>query len=107
MSISIHVPRVEDDGTHAERAFKLNISIHVPRVEDDLMQNLQQVFLYQFQSTSPVWRTTVEDETKLQVPSISIHVPRVEDDAGTVTQAQAMQISIHVPRVEDDLSSLS
>ena len=33
-----------------------------------------------FQSTSPVWRTTMECKGKLQQREISIHVPRVEDD---------------------------
>ena len=33
--ISIHVPRVEDDGEVETYKGKFGISIHVPRVEDD------------------------------------------------------------------------
>ena len=57
-AISIHVPRVEDDLADAGGGLPLPISIHVPRVEDDkdmerfIKRNLR------FQSTSPVWRTT-------------------------------------------------
>ena len=55
------------------------VSIHVPRVEDDL-DDIPASETPAFQSTSPVWRTTCEDE---QIPFegfVSIHVPRVEDD---------------------------
>ena len=78
-----------------------------------------------FQSTSPVWRTTIATKTELSVKGISIHVPRVEDDAATCALCQCLTvfqstspvwrttdipaaakenlfISIHVPRVEDD-----
>ena len=34
------------------------ISIHVPRVEDDYVDVAFGVTLAEFQSTSPVWRTT-------------------------------------------------
>ena len=34
----------------------------------------------EFQSTSPVWRTTEEIYAELRSENISIHVPRVEDD---------------------------
>ena len=102
--ISIHVPRVEDDGEWVCKPSKEDIiSIHVPRVEDDMhycTSPIPQidfnprppcggrpavpdtaVVLREFQSTSPVWRTTyagIEDFTKVE---ISIHVPRVEDDS--------------------------
>ena len=81
--ISIHVPRVEDDragllpaddSRHfnprppcgGRRRFPpkrdsfYHISIHVPRVEDDLLYLKLCKTIYTFQSTSPVWRTTVE-----------------------------------------------
>ena len=127
-----------------------SISIHVPRVEDDLHLFLQQVFLQVFQSTSPVWRTTYASVRSDAKVKISIHVPRVEDDGtrckigdtGTIifqstspvwrtttkektingyennfnprppcggrhgrvyVLAQSEMISIHVPRVEDDV----
>ena len=58
MMISIHVPRVEDDGVGVDFAvFFSPISIHVPRVEDD-----------------------GERRGKDLKRGISIHVPRVEDD---------------------------
>ena len=33
--VSIHVPRVEDDGDGKIRGGATGVSIHVPRVEDD------------------------------------------------------------------------
>ena len=35
------------------------ISIHVPRVEDDSESKYEKIYRLAFQSTSPVWRTTV------------------------------------------------
>ena len=56
------------------------ISIHVPRVEDD-QKELDELKDYkEFQSTSPVWRTTKAEESDTKIEVISIHVPRVEDD---------------------------
>ena len=58
MTISIHVPRVEDDSRCAKTFICAYwISIHVPRVEDD-SDVLGRFFIH----------------------TISIHVPRVEDD---------------------------
>ena len=57
--ISIHVPRVEDDESTVFRLFVFCISIHVPRVEDDMFNPIFVVFSSVFQSTSPVWRTTL------------------------------------------------
>ena len=88
------------------------ISIHVPRVEDDADTRKQQTYrkhfnprppcggrrfkLYlvreddEFQSTSPVWRTTCRHPPSAVVGVISIHVPRVEDDlkANTLMSAR-------------------
>ena len=81
----------------------MTISIHVPRVEDDRrgveIRNSEHVF----QSTSPVWRTTVRCESRGRRHFISIHVPRVEDDTLEVDDLDDAVISIHVPRVEDDV----
>ena len=80
-NISIHVPRVEDDNRNGKKWFyefnfnprppcggrlkeryvgwaKSLISIHVPRVEDDLKYFMDLGTAKEFQSTSPVWRTT-------------------------------------------------
>ena len=82
-----------------------------------------------FQSTSPVWRTTLGDMVGIYTETISIHVPRVEDDLRRLVSGEGADnfnprppcggrqsfvsspdasnaISIHVPRVEDDLSEL-
>ncbi len=82
----------------------------------------------EFQSTSPVWRTTNYAARLAVVIWISIHVPRVEDDRSdtfplllflafqstspvwrtTVSDEADISfhgISIHVPRVEDDIAS--
>ena len=57
-SISIHVPRVEDDSCRKHVILRLFISIHVPRVEDDGRSLTSSSAKSIFQSTSPVWRTT-------------------------------------------------
>ena len=59
------------------------ISIHVPRVEDDCRHGDLSSEDWQFQSTSPVWRTTHGRRPPTAVFYISIHVPRVEDDRAT------------------------
>ena len=114
-------------GQYDIKSIPKGISIHVPRVEDDLLplsnqrwkryfnprppcggrltQLLRQQFLCQFQSTSPVWRTTqwsIKSDNFMsnfnprppcggrrrngglsgKKRTISIHVPRVEDDTG-------------------------
>ena len=86
------------------------ISIHVPRVEDDGNSAIARATGIVFQSTSPVWRTTGRilrycasrfyfnprppcggRRASLTVSglcsSISIHVPRVEDDVGQKVKA--------------------
>ena len=126
ISISIHVPRVEDDQTLDLYFTAEAISIHVPRVEDDLQVILQTQYQKIFQSTSPVWRTTAKPVRRTERILISIHVPRVEDDMLSYNQVNnicnfnprppcggrqngkqyvliATTISIHVPRVEDDV----
>ena len=146
--ISIHVPRVEDDGCALTACSGKGISIHVPRVEDDIKSRRHQDKLCryfnprppcggrlsdrqseiavrghfnprppcggrrlppqsllshsQFQSTSPVWRTTEKRRRLDRKTLISIHVPRVEDDSGRGRLRRKLNISIHVPRVEDD-----
>ena len=62
------------------QGYSRNISIHVPRVEDDPTSEVQERLNTQFQSTSPVWRTTLRPSAAQRPPAISIHVPRVEDD---------------------------
>ncbi len=129
-TISIHVPRVEDDMQKEKNNDRKRISIHVPRVEDDSQREQKDRLHTPFQSTSPVWRTT-----KIVLPRplggrISIHVPRVEDDETrrmrgrldlrfqstspvwrTTTRMHtwrsARAISIHVPRVEDDRQTVT
>ena len=115
------------NGTAINR-WKSSISIHVPRVEDDFTVSEWMSSSNVFQSTSPVWRTTVEfarnyligkkfnprppcggrpafEVTGLDNYTISIHVPRVEDDAAAIEGRRYIGIiSIHVPRVEDDES---
>ena len=78
--ISIHVPRVEDDPELAdeeELPFYFN-----PRPPCGGRHNIGFVkcFYKLFQSTSPVWRTTVPLGRGEVSKTISIHVPRVEDD---------------------------
>ena len=80
-SISIHVPRVEDDTALfddlvRERDFN-------PRPPCGGRRPLRVICLRArgFQSTSPVWRTTVVAVLPRRRNVISIHVPRVEDDS--------------------------
>ena len=128
-SISIHVPRVEDDQTLDEmlrawndfnprppcggrqtlpfcKVLKIRISIHVPRVEDDLSPLSKTTVVRSFQSTSPVWRTT-------QVSNFFICVCCLFQSTSPVWRTtcrifcsgKIIVISIHVPRVEDDRRS--
>ena len=103
MPISIHVPRVEDDksssfvwglcsdfnprppcggrriGQRHSTIIK-NFNPRPPcggRLSGDSASKSQS----EFQSTSPVWRTTHTGRFRFIHFSISIHVPRVEDDA--------------------------
>ena len=73
-TISIHVPRVEDDKIKKNKIKENKISIHVPRVEDDGME----------------WYEEAQSE------HISIHVPRVEDDL--VRTAASFTLSNFNPR---------
>ena len=123
--ISIHVLRVEDDAIVKVDAPDYAISIHVLRVEDDRRLCYERMRLWQFQSTSSVWRTTCNRQCAQRYMLISIHVLRVEDDPGSATagytaqvfqstssvwrttdlrrwQFPGREISIHVLRVEDD-----
>ena len=72
-------------------------------MEDDTAVPDTAVVLREFQSTSPVWRTTVVVLSAEVVAVISIHVPRVEDDCVSMARRLSQRISIHVPRVEDDV----
>ena len=126
MSISIHVPRVEDDPnalTVSGSLLPFQSTSPVWRTTDELniigssskdfnprppcggrlIPQIKQKCNSLFQSTSPVWRTT---DTKVYygfAEAISIHVPRVEDDYRTASfYNYKKNISIHVPRVEDD-----
>ena len=104
------------------------ISIHVPRVEDDQSSRYHKCLLLRFQSTSPVWRTTVYDGTFFDCSfdfnprppcggrrlSILLHLsvchfnPRPPCGGRHITTPGNLAkiiISIHVPRVEDDALS--
>ena len=58
-----------------------------------------------FQSTSPVWGTTLAVLFVYLYLAISIHVPRVGDDNAAHGVYGILSISIHVPRVGDDGNS--
>ena len=79
-TISIHVPRVEDDFHN----FKLLSAVLYfnprPPCGGRLFLLSVQSSFFLFQSTSPVWRTTSIMIVSLIYQIISIHVPRVEDD---------------------------
>ena len=81
--ISIHVPRVEDDAT---AFFSSSVAIYFnprPPCGGRRAHSLAISSLYEFQSTSPVWRTTRTTACFIATKTISIHVPRVEDDRPT------------------------
>ncbi len=56
------------------------ISIHIPRVGDDGYREAMSSEYKVFQSTSPVWGMTFDIETTRLPEIISIHIPRVGDD---------------------------
>ena len=81
MLISIHIPRVGDDGAHwSESKHGYLISIHIPRVGDDRANQQAALMQQLFQSTSPVWGMTVISDSLGDRIMISIHIPRVGDD---------------------------
>ena len=100
--ISIHVPRVEDDCYNQSRGEGGRDFNPRPPCGGRHIDCLGFVLTDEFQSTSPVWRTTQIDAPKLDDVIISIHVPRVEDDGTAKGTGEDFTISIHVPRVEDD-----
>ena len=58
-AISIHIPRVGDDGRQARLPLPtVRISIHIPRVGDDALAANPDAQDSLFQSTSPVWGMT-------------------------------------------------
>ena len=124
--ISIHVPRVEDDINLPAGAYNAGISIHVPRVEDDLDLSLPHhsrrnfnprppcggrrskavysVCSALFQSTSPVWRTTViSSSRRWKTANFNPRPPCGGRPPQREVKPYEEDISIHVPRVEDDL----
>ena len=78
------------------------ISIHVLRVEDDYDFYTSGLEYEQFQSTSSVWRTTIDKGETISphVFQSTSSVWRTTVDSGDVVKA--IRISIHVLRVEDD-----
>ena len=130
ITISIHVPRVEDD---AAITFDSSMQAHFnprppgggrrysrgcyggtkknfnPRPPGGGRRDIaaQQVLQKIFQSTSPGWRTTTGQGASCHFQFISIHVPRVEDDDDYIRVSETYEISIHVPRVEDDTPMLN
>ena len=101
--ISIHVPRVEDDLKDAKAKYAEIYFNPRPPCGGRLLYEVIQPVKVEFQSTSPVWRTTDRIFANKHGVSISIHVPRVEDDDIHRFRNSGKPISIHVPRVEDDL----
>ena len=79
------------------------ISIHVPRVEDDKMGQFSWYFADKFQSTSPVWRTTLRHLRERRHCRYFNPRPPCGGRLGLFhPPSRDVQISIHVPRVEDD-----
>ena len=113
-----------DDGEQKKKAHKAEISIHVPRVGDDKAVPTVQKPNHLFQSTSPVWGTTIRSARKgisLRFQSTSpvwgttnpivqqLFVYKFQSTSpvwGTTTDigynSRREIISIHVPRVGDD-----
>ena len=129
-TISIHVPRVEDDVNLFDFSVqRIKISIHVPRVEDDRRGFDWRGRRREFQSTSPVWRTTelrihVIGKAGFQSTSPVWRTTFAPGGWSVVGEFQSTSpvwrttvkrpvvffvgrlISIHVPRVEDDLEMI-
>ena len=79
LSISIHVPRVEDDSRIGQPHSRIiNFNPRPPCGGRLFLLSVPSSF-FLFQSTSPVWRTTSIMIVSLIYQIISIHVPRVED----------------------------
>jgi len=61
----------------------------------------------QFQSTCPVWGTTLYRLAEKEARNVSIHVPRVGHDALLPSACRGKRVSIHVPRVGHNVSDFS
>ena len=85
----------------------VQISIHVPRVEDDIRALILSMLYTKFQSTSPVWRTTVSRATLCSLQSFQSTSPVWRTTGEWGVDGAVYFISIHVPRVEDDFSASS
>ena len=83
---------------------ELPISIHAPRVGSDVEFFSCDFWLFQFQSTLPVWGATDSARRTLYVFDISIHAPRVGSDLKYILIIPITHwISIHAPRVGSDM----
>ena len=123
-TISIHVPRVEDDGSVS--AFQKNRTDFNPRPPcggrhewgqydiksapfqstspvwrtTEVSQNQRRKNI--FQSTSPVWRTTWRDVPLQSRYGFQSTSPVWRTTGFICRPVTSREISIHVPRVEDD-----
>ena len=80
-----------------------HISIHVPRVEDDAPLALASEETTRFQSTSPVWRTTIISQWLCDRNRVFQSTSPVwRTTTAAIQIVMSLVISIHVPRVEDD-----
>ena len=61
-------------------------------MEDDKGMPIVRWADFQFQSTSPVWRTTGNVTVWQSEIDISIHVPRVEDDVVSLTDEEIYEL---------------
>ncbi len=78
--VSIHVPRVGNDQRARLSLSTQKVSIHVPRVGNDTIGLHSYFAECWFQSTFPVWGTTISPEFYKFWAEVSIHVPRVGND---------------------------
>ena len=78
--ISIHIPRVGDDGSATgHRNLPSGFQSTSP-VWGMTAESLKEIDARLFQSTSPVWGMTAADRFNPTPEPISIHIPRVGDD---------------------------
>ena len=104
LDISIHVPRVEDDDGFVRENLPLGEFQSTSPVWRTTILYVRLLTISGFQSTSPVWRTTIDTKVKsTKKNKFQSTSPVWRTTRGCRKQHCDANISIHVPRVEDDM----
>ncbi len=100
--ISIHAPRMRDDPQPEPEAIGWDISIHAPRMRDDWWTAAIRARWRNFNPRPSYEGRRERAGPARRVAGISIHAPRMRDDEVRRLVLDGRAISIHAPRMRDD-----